>query len=293
MALPPRPSAGWPGLPRTCSEALGSNAFPHPPQLAGCKNAGTDLERQTHTQKDTGMYLSLPTNPLRAIFAPRTGGVGTPRHTFNQEEYEVSSIRTVSRAPSRRLLAIAGLSSMLVFSLGGCSMNPSDTLKGPADGPSPHPIASPGANSIASPVALSAVLAAPTRGGMPPTVVGLASPVATAPAPSPSGGAMLSAAVQISITADRRFDPAQVTINQGETVQWVNDGRAPQTVTADPVRAQNPANVVLPADAQPWDSGVLNSSQIFTRTFDTPGTYQYVSLPDEGQGMVGQITVKS
>jgi plastocyanin len=99
--------------------------------------------------------------------------------------------------------------------------------------------------------------------------------------------------MRITITPDGRFDPPQVTVNRGDTVQWVNTGRSPRTVTADPARAQSPSNVVLPAGAQPWDSGVLNASQSYTRTFDTPGTYQYVSLPDERQGTIGQLTVKS
>jgi plastocyanin len=100
-------------------------------------------------------------------------------------------------------------------------------------------------------------------------------------------------AVRITITPDRRFEPAQVTVNRGDAVQWVNTGRVPQTVTADPTRAQSTANVMLPAGAQPWDSGVLNAGQTFTQSFDTPGTYQYISLSGEQQGMVGQITVKN
>jgi plastocyanin len=100
-------------------------------------------------------------------------------------------------------------------------------------------------------------------------------------------------AMRITITPDGRFDPPQFTVNRGDTVQWVNTGRSPRTVTADPARAQSPSNVALPAGAQPWDSGVLNASQSYTRTFDTPGTYQYVSLPDERQDTIGQLTVKS
>src|SRR5437870_4724236 len=66
---------------------------------------------------------------------------------------------------------------------------------------------------------------------------------------------------------------------------------APQTVTGDPAKVQNKADALLPSGAQPWDSGTLNTDQTFAHRFDTPGEYTYTSLPAEGQGLVGRISV--
>ena len=89
-----------------------------------------------------------------------------------------------------------------------------------------------------------------------------------------------------------RFLPTVTTVNAGDTVQWVNAGRAPQTVTGDPAKVQNKADSVLPSGAKPWDSGTINTGQTFAHRFDTPGEYTYTSLPAEGQGLVGRITVR-
>jgi plastocyanin len=72
----------------------------------------------------------------------------------------------------------------------------------------------------------------------------------------------------------------------------VNAGRSPQTVTDDPARAADKKNALLPAGAQPWDSGVVGGGAQYTKVFDVPGDYVYFSIPAEGQGLVGRITVK-
>jgi plastocyanin len=98
--------------------------------------------------------------------------------------------------------------------------------------------------------------------------------------------------MRVTVTANRTFEPPSITINAGDTVQWVNAGRAPQTVTGDPAKVQNKADSVLPSGAQPWDSGTINTGQTFAHRFDTPGEYTYTSLPAEGQGLVGRISVR-
>ena len=133
----------------------------------------------------------------------------------------------------------------------------------------------------------------PTQGGVPPTVVGRSQPTTPAPGSQPATGtATPQPAVRITVTANRTFDPSNVSVNAGDTVQWVNAGRAPQTVTGDPAKVQNKAEALLPSGAQPWDSGTLNTGQTFAHRFDTPGEYTYTSLPAEGQGLVGRITVR-
>lgn len=112
-----------------------------------------------------------------------------------------------------------------------------------------------------------------------------AAPVAVA---SPSAAPV---AATVTITPDRSFSSAQVSVSRGQTVQWRNQSRSPQTVTFNPALASNPSLVSLPSVAEPFDSGVLNASAVYSHTFDTPGDYQYVSLPYEAQNMVGRITV--
>ena len=97
--------------------------------------------------------------------------------------------------------------------------------------------------------------------------------------------------MRVTVTANRTFEPPSITVNAGDTVQWVNAGRAPQTVTGDPAKVQNKADSVLPSGAKPWDSGTINTGQTFAHRFDTPGEYTYTSLPAEGQGLVGRISV--
>jgi plastocyanin len=194
-----------------------------------------------------------------------------------------------SRSPTA-LLVLVGLGAALTLGVTACSSTPGAA---PTAAPTARPaVAAANPSPVAAASPASAAIPAPTPGGVPPTVVGRASPVAAAPSPAATGTPLPTVAARITITSDGRFDPPQVTVNRGDTVQWVNMGRSPQTVTADPARVQNAANVALPAGVQPWDSGVINSSQTYYRTFDTPGTYRYVSLPDESDGTIGQITVQ-
>ena len=59
---------------------------------------------------------------------------------------------------------------------------------------------------------------------------------------------------------DFYFEPAQLQVEPGTTVTWVNEGAAPHTVTAN-----NGA----------YDSGTLQPGQSFSWTFNNPGTYGY------------------
>src|SRR5215208_3224466 len=59
---------------------------------------------------------------------------------------------------------------------------------------------------------------------------------------------------------DFSFSPAQITVPQGTTVTWTNEGPSPHTTTAD--------------DGT-WDSGTMEQGEDFSFTFDEPGTYTY------------------
>lgn len=67
----------------------------------------------------------------------------------------------------------------------------------------------------------------------------------------------LSASVKI---VDLAYEPSELTVVKGATVQWSNVGLAPHTVTA---RADN------------WTSDLLESGAVYAQTFETPGHYEY------------------
>lgn len=65
------------------------------------------------------------------------------------------------------------------------------------------------------------------------------------------------------VTIDNfRFSPAEITVQRGATVTWVNVDDAPHTATSKP---GTPA----------FDSGPLDTDAAFSFTFKTPGTYRY------------------
>src|SRR5438105_15442707 len=71
-----------------------------------------------------------------------------------------------------------------------------------------------------------------------------------------TGGAAATAAV--TMADDNKFNPATVTISKGGTVTWTNKSATmPHSVTCDPSKAANAADVAVPAGAQPFDSNIL------------------------------------
>jgi plastocyanin len=90
------------------------------------------------------------------------------------------------------------------------------------------------------------------------------------------------------------FEPKSVTIHVGDAVEWRNT--TPfiyHTVTADPAKAEKPADVALPPGAEPFDSGHVASGSSYQRVFILPGTYRYFCEPHESKGMVGEVIVLS
>ena len=77
---------------------------------------------------------------------------------------------------------------------------------------------------------------------------------------------------------DNFFAPANITVEPGTTVTWVQSGNNPHTTTS--------------YDGL-WDSGLIEggSGGTFSFTFDEPGTYDYFCMPHEDLGMVGSVTV--
>jgi plastocyanin len=99
------------------------------------------------------------------------------------------------------------------------------------------------------------------------------------------------AAVEVTMTDDLRFMPDTVRIQVGQTVAWTNTTPLPHTVTAHPDRVRDPAQVLLPEGAEPFDSGFMFEGDVFRHTFTVPGTYDYVCVPHDMAPMVGTIIV--
>ena len=77
---------------------------------------------------------------------------------------------------------------------------------------------------------------------------------------------------------DNFFDQANITVEPGTTVTWVQKGKYGHTTTS--------------YDGL-WDSGLIegNTDGTFSYTFDEPGAYEYFCGPHEEMGMVGTVTV--
>lgn len=88
-----------------------------------------------------------------------------------------------------------------------------------------------------------------------------------------------------------KFSEKKLTVHVGDTVVWTNTTTIKHTVTADVAFAKNAADVVLPAGAEPFHSGLLIPGQTFSHTFAVAGIYQYVCVPHELHGMIAQVEV--
>jgi plastocyanin len=88
------------------------------------------------------------------------------------------------------------------------------------------------------------------------------------------------------------FEPVQMTIRAGDTVEWKNTGTQLHHVTTDPAAALKKVDVSSPPGAKPFDSGFLKPGESFTQTFSVPGTYRYTCAVHEAKGMNGLIIVQ-
>lgn len=91
-----------------------------------------------------------------------------------------------------------------------------------------------------------------------------------------------AATIQVQVGADGlKFTPQNVTIQAGDTVQWVWAASGHSSTSGTP---GNPDGM--------WDSGVQNSGFVFNQTFTTAGTFNYFCSP-HGLccGMIGSVTV--
>jgi plastocyanin len=107
----------------------------------------------------------------------------------------------------------------------------------------------------------------------PPARQFLADETKEAPAPKPKAIAAASGSVTI---ADFSFAPGSLTVAQGDTVTWVNNGPTPHSATAN--------------DGS-FNTGILKAGQSASHTFGQAGTYSYYCQPHPF--MKGTIVVQA
>lgn len=96
-----------------------------------------------------------------------------------------------------------------------------------------------------------------------------------------------------------KFDPATLTIKQGDAVKWTVVSGPPHNVSfyADsiPAGAQNQLNANMPNPMSPLTSPLFNNpGESYTVSFAgvPKGTYKYFCTPHQALGMHAQLTVQ-
>jgi plastocyanin len=105
----------------------------------------------------------------------------------------------------------------------------------------------------------------------------------------------------VGMTLDS-FDPERVVVTPGTTVVWKNTSSRGHTVTAFesslPTGTEYFASGAFETESaarEAWqtdEGGILYGEETFEHTFEVPGTYAYVCLPHERDGMVGAVEVR-
>ena len=99
-------------------------------------------------------------------------------------------------------------------------------------------------------------------------------------------------AATVDITSSHQFSPREVTIRSGEAVLWRNQSSDIHTVTTDSTKVSSREDVTVPSGAKPFHSGEIRPGKTWRQTFTTPGTYRYVCVPHERDGMMGTVVVR-
>jgi plastocyanin len=93
--------------------------------------------------------------------------------------------------------------------------------------------------------------------------------------------------VVIMMTDAFRFEPDNVTIHAGDAVEWRNVSHFNHIVTDD----RTLGDATIAAGAHAFSSGEIALEASYRRVLSMPGKYRYFCIPQEGIGMLGQITV--
>ena len=97
------------------------------------------------------------------------------------------------------------------------------------------------------------------------------------------------------------FEPAELTVSQGDTVAWPHAAGEAHSVSAYqdgiPDAAEYWASGGFESEEAArtgWENGqgAVQSGQSYVHTFETTGTHEYFCVPHEAAGMVGSVTVE-
>ena len=88
--------------------------------------------------------------------------------------------------------------------------------------------------------------------------------------------AAVAAATENVTISDFQFTPAQITVQQGDTVTWTNEGPTAHSATA--------------SDGS-FDTGIFSAGGSRSQTFDEAGTFAYICTPHPN--MQGTVVVES
>ena len=132
------------------------------------------------------------------------------------------------------------------------------------------------------------------------TATGTASGTATGTSSGGGGGGGGGGATHtVDMTDSLVFDPADITIEAGDTVVWENVGTVGHSVTAYEENIPDGADYWASggfdneADARSGypDQGDIPGGESYQYTFETLGVHEYFCIPHEGVGMVGSVEV--
>jgi LPXTG-motif cell wall-anchored protein len=88
--------------------------------------------------------------------------------------------------------------------------------------------------------------------------------------------AAVAAATENVTISDFQFTPAQITIQQGDTVTWTNEGPTAHSATAS---------------GGSFDTGIFSAGGSRSETFDEAGTFAYICTPHPN--MTGTVVVQA
>ena len=115
------------------------------------------------------------------------------------------------------------------------------------------------------------------------------------PEASPGATPQSGEVVTVAMTKDSQFDPAELVVAVGTTVEWANESELEHTATGDPeqnpFKKTRPELIALPDSAEPWGSELLKPGETYRHTFTVAGDYLYICYPHVLSGMQGKIRV--
>ena len=154
---------------------------------------------------------------------------------------------------------------------------PAEPAPAPAEpAPAPAPAEPAPAPAEPAPAAPAPAEATPTPAEQAPAATP-AEPVAQTKKPRKARKPAAVAAATENVTiSDFQFTPAQITIQQGDTVTWTNEGPTAHSATA--------------SDGS-FDTGVFSAGGSRSETFDEAGTFAYICTPHPN--MHGTVVVEA